>query len=239
MPMRDNPHWEHDERWSAVDNYAVSHLVPKDDPYGPALEYAIQLSAKEGLPPIEVSPLQGRFLKLQCMALKAKNILEVGTLGGYSSILLAASSPEAKVTTIEINEKHKAVAEQAHAKADLTNRIDILLGPGNDVLPSLQKEISSGKRDNFDFVFIDADKENNLNYLNAIIPMCLSNTLIIVDNVVRKGTLADAEAAKTESKVEGARRVVEAAGKDERLECSLMQTVGEKNYDGFLLCVVK
>ncbi|KAK4548290.1 hypothetical protein LTR36_010160 [Oleoguttula mirabilis] len=229
--------FEQDDRWTAVDNYAIQHLVHEE--YESALQYAIDLSAKEGLPNIEVSPLQGRFLKLQCMALNAKNILEVGTLGGYSSILLASSSPDAKVTTIEISPKHKAVAEEVHKRAGLSDRIEILLGAGMEVLPQLRKDVKDGKRENFGFVFIDADKENNLNYLNEVIPMCRPRALIIVDNVVRKGTLADPEAAERESKVAGARRVVEGAGRDARLECSLLQTVGEKNYDGFLLCVVK
>lgn len=230
-------HYEQDARWQAVDQYAIKHLVHEQ--YESSLKYAIELSAKEGLPNIEVSPLQGRFLKLQCMALGAKNILEVGTLGGYSSILLASSSPDAKVTTIEIDPKHKSVAEKAHKHAGLGERIEILLGAGTDVLPRLRKDVDGGKRQRFGFVFIDADKENNLNYLNQVIPMCLPRALIIVDNVVRKGSLADPEAAERESRVAGARQVVEGAGKDDRLECSLLQTVGEKNYDGFLLCVVK
>lgn len=231
--------YEHDARWKAVDHYALEHLYPPGSPYYAALQYARDISEQEGLPSIEVSPLQGRFLKLQCMLLNAKNVLEVGTLGGYSSIVLASSSEDAKVTTVEIDAKHKAVAEKAHAHAGLSDRIQVLLGSGLQVLPTVHKEVEAGTREKFDLVFIDADKENNLNYLNAAIPMCRSRALIVVDNVVRKGQLADAELATRDPRVAGARRVVEAAGKDPRLESTLLQTVGEKNYDGFLLCVVK
>lgn len=176
---------------------------------------------------------------LQCMLIDAKNILEVGTLGGYSSIFLASSSDDAKVTTIEIEPKHRDVAERAHAHAGLGDRIEVLLGAGLDVLPKIRQEVEEGKRQLFDFVFIDADKENNLQYLNEVVPICRSRSMIVVDNVVRRGQLADEELARTDTRIAGARRVVEAAGKDPRLECSLVQTVGEKNYDGFLLCVVK
>ncbi|KAH9841316.1 O-methyltransferase-like protein family 3 [Teratosphaeria destructans] len=240
---KDNPiphlRWEQDPRWTAVDQYALSHLFPPTSPYFSALQYARDQAAAAGLRSIEVSALQGRFLRLQCMLIGAKNILEVGTLGGYSSIILASSSPEAKVTTIEIEEKNKAVAEKAIANAGLSERINVLLGAGVDVLPRLRKEIDEGRREKFRFVFIDADKENGLHYLNDAIPMCEPGSLIVVDNVVRKGSLADEEIAKFDSKTAGSRAVVEGAGRDERIESTLLQTVGEKNYDGFLLCYVK
>lgn len=145
-----------------------------------------------------------------------------------------------EITTIEIDPKHKATAEEAIAHAGFSDRIEVLLGAGVDILPTLRKDVESGKRPKYDFVFIDADKENNLNYFNEAIVMCRSRACIIVDNVVRRGMLADDEAAKVESRVEGARKVIEAAGRDDRLMSStLIQTVSEKNYDGFLMCVVK
>ncbi|GAB1742977.1 hypothetical protein NU219Hw_g8676t1 [Hortaea werneckii] len=239
MPSREGCNGQHDPRWAAVDDFAISALVPADDPYQEALQYAIDQSANHGLPAIEVSLLQGRFLRMQCIAANAKNILEVGTLGGYSSILLAASSPQAQVTTIEVDPHHARVARDVHAHANLSDRIDVRLGAATDVLPILAEEVRERKREKFNFVFIDADKENNLNYLNLAIPMCEARAVIVVDNVCRGGRLIDPEAVKAEPRVQGSRRVVEAAGKDERLVCSLVQTVGEKGYDGFLMCVVK
>ncbi|KAI7190957.1 hypothetical protein KC363_g4112 [Hortaea werneckii] len=239
MPSREGSNGQYDPRWTAVDDFAISALVPADDPYQEALQYAVDHSAKQGLPAIEVSPLQGRFLQMQCMAANAKNILEVGTLGGYSSILLATSSPHARVTTIEVDAHHAQVARDVHAHANLSDRIDVRLGSGMDVPPTLAEEVREGKREKFHFVFIDADKENNLNYVNLAIPMCEARAVIVVDNVCRGGKLIDDEALKAHPSVQGSRRVVEAAGRDERLVCSLVQTVGEKGYDGFLMCVVK
>lgn len=240
-----NIHHEKDERWTAVDKYALQHLNPADSPYYSAINYAIELSESHGLPSIEVSSLQGKFLVTQCQLIDAKHVLEVGTLGGISSIWLASSSPDVKITTIEVSEKHKAVAEEAIADAGLSNRIEVLLGAGVDVLPGLRKEVENGRRPKFDLVFIDADKPNNVNYFNDAVPMSRSRACIIVDNVARKGQLAyDDEARAQLSEHEagqalGSRLVVEAAGKDRRLmSTTLLQTVGEKNYDGFLLCVV-
>jgi predicted O-methyltransferase YrrM len=170
----------------------------------------------------------------------AKNVLEVGTLGGVSSIYLASSGPDVKVTTIEIDPERKRVAEEAIANAGLGDRIEVLLGAGVDVLPKIKEDVAEGRRPKFDFVFIDADKPNNLNYYNAAVPMCRSRGCVMVDNVVRRGRLADDNAAREDPNVQGARDVIEAAGKDDRLmSTSMIQTVGEKNYDGFLICIVK
>ncbi|KAJ9623176.1 hypothetical protein H2203_006112 [Taxawa tesnikishii (nom. ined.)] len=171
--------------------------------------------------------------------LRAERVLEVGTLGGYSTIWLASTAPSIKVTTVEVNSAHAACAREAIDAAGLGDRVEILEGAGVDVLPGLRRQVEEGKRKPFDFVFIDADKENNLNYLNESIPMARQGACIIVDNVVRKGSLADEETAKTDSRVQGARAVVEGAGKDDRVEGVVMQMVGEKNYDGFLILSVK
>ena len=231
--------YEKDERWSAVDDYALQHLHTSSAPYYDALKHAAHLQSSRGLPDIAVSALQGRFLQMQCKLLGVKHALEVGTLGGYSTIWLAGANPDIKITTVEINEKHAAVAREAFEYARLSDRIEVIVGAGVDVLRRLKEEISLGKRPQFDFCFLDADKPNNLNYLNYSIPMSRKGACIIVDNVVRKGNLANAELAATDANVRGARAVVEAAGKDDRLNSTLLQIVGEKNYDGFLICAVE
>lgn len=153
---------------------------------------------------------------------------------------MASAGPDVKVTTIEIDEIHKEVAEEAIANADLSSRIEVILGEGKEVLPKLRAEVESGTRPKYDFVFIDADKPNNLDYYNEAICMCRSRACIVVDNVVRQGRLADDSAAEEDDSVMGSRKVVAVAGKDQRLMGnSLVQTVGEKNYDGFLVCIVK
>lgn len=229
---------EKDARWTAVDEFAKEHVIKKD-PFDAALQFAAENQREGGLRDIAVSTLQGKFLALQCKLIRAKNVLEVGTLGGYSAIFFASSSPDLKVTTIEVDANSKAVAEKAITHAKLSDRIEVLLGPGIEVLPRLKEEVNAGKREKFDLVFIDADKINNLNYLNEAIEMSRSGSCIIVDNVVQRGSVADAEGALTNQNIRGAREVIEGAGKDSRIDCTVLQTVGEKNYDGFMLCYVK
>jgi hypothetical protein len=145
---------EEEERWTAVDQYALHQLDYAETPYCEALDHASELSVSEGLPDMAVSPLQGRFLKLQCMAINAKNVLELGTLGGYSTIWLASSSPETKVTTIEIDQKHKDVAEKAFQSAALSDRIELILGAGVDILPRIREDVEARRREQFDLVFV-------------------------------------------------------------------------------------
>lgn len=238
MPSGQGQSHEQDPRWTKVDVYANSHLHPKTSttPSHEALEYAQTNSEKEGLPDIAVSASQGKYLKLQAQFVKAKNILEVGTLGGYSTIWLANASPDVKVTTVEVNSHHAEVAKANLAHAGVADRVDVQLGPGIEVLPKLAEEVAQGKRGKFQLVFIDADKENNWNYVNTAIAMSDPGAAIIVDNVVRKGNLADPNG---NAQVQGARKVVEEVGKDERLDGVVVQTVGDKNYDGYLIAVVK
>jgi len=230
---------EIDPRWTAVDHYAIQHLHRSNAPYHAALEHAAQLQNSRGLPDIAVSPLQGSFLTMQCRLMGVKNVLEIGTLGGYSTIWLASADPAIKITTIEVSEEHAAVAREAFEYAGISDRVEILMGSGREVLPRLQKEINEGTREKYGFVFVDADKPNNAFYLDASVGLTRTKGCIIVDNVVRKGTLAREDLAADDPKVRGSREVVEAAGRDDRLDATLMQTVGEKNYDGFLICAVR
>lgn len=233
-------HFEQEDRSKAVDEYTTTHLLaPSRNKFHKALENAYNNSIENGLPDISCYPSQGKFLAIQIQIANAKNILEVGTLGGYSSIWMATAGPDVKVTSIEIDPKHKAVAEDNISAAGLSKQIEVLLGPGLEVLPKLVEEVKAGKRPLFDFVFIDADKENNLGYLNLALEMVKPRTCIYVDNVVRKGELANAEAATSDPRIAGSRKVIEAVGRDDRLEAVVLQTVSEKNYDGFLFAVVK
>ncbi|KAJ1546911.1 hypothetical protein HK096_004522 [Nowakowskiella sp. JEL0078] len=227
------------EVWTAVDHYTGEHLKPGIDGLEVALSYAQENSASHNLPPISVSPAHGKFLQLQARVLGVKNILEVGTLGAYSTIWLANAAPDVTVTTIEVNEAHAAVARDNLKNAGLANRVEVIVGSAVDVFPRLIEEVSKGIRKPFGLIFIDADKENNWYYFENSIKISVPRTLIIVDNVVRNGTLINDTLAKEDSRIRGAREVIEKAGKDERVDSVVLQTVGEKSYDGFLISVVK
>lgn len=229
---------EHDPRWTAVDHYSLAHLHPTSQttPSNEVLEHALAYSKKQGLPDIAVSPSQGKYLKIQAQLTRAKNILEVGTLGGYSTIWLASAGNDVKVTTVEVDLHHAEVAKANLKHAGVTDRVDIRLGPGVDVLPQIAEEVKQGKRDKFQLVFIDADKANNWNYVDTAVGMSEQGACIIVDNVVRRGLLAE---DVDDANVQGARKVVENVGKDPRLDGVVLQMVGEKNYDGFLFIIVK
>jgi len=230
--------YEKDPRWTAVDNYSFAHLHPQTSttPSHDALEFARANSEKQGLPDIAVSTSQGKFLMIQARLLRAKNVLEVGTLGGYSTIWLTNASPSVRVATVEVDKHHADVARQNFEHAGVADRVEVHLGPGIEVLPRLAEEVRQGKRDKFQLVFIDADKQNNWNYVDTALGMCEAGACVIVDNVVRKGQLADPNG---DDRVQGARKVVEMIGQDERLDGVVVQTVGDKNYDGYLFAVVK
>lgn len=230
--------YEKDSRWTAVDTYSLGHLHPssRSTPSNDVLEHALSNSEKQGLPDIAVSPSQGKYLQLQARLLRAKNVLEVGTLGGYSTIWLANASPDVKVISVEVDEHHAKVARSNIEHAGVAERVDVRLGPGVEVLPKIVEEVKQGKLGKFQLVFIDADKENNWSYVDTAIELCEPGACIIVDNVVRKGQLAE---DTDDPRIAGARRVVENVGRDDRLDGVVVQTVGEKNYDGFLIAVVK
>ncbi len=231
--------YEKDPRWTAVDNYSLKHLHPssRNTPSNDVLEYALSNSEKQGLPDIAVSPAQGKYLQLQARLLKAKSVLEVGTLGGYSTIWLANANPDIRIVSIEVDKHYAQVAQSNIQYAGVADRVDVRLGSGMEVLPKIVEEVKQGKLENFQLVFIDADKGNNWNYVDMAIEVCEPGSCIIVDNVVRKGQLA--QDVKDDPMIAGARRVVENVGKDSRLDGVVLQTVGDKNYDGFLIAVVK
>jgi predicted O-methyltransferase YrrM len=238
-PNSSDDRYEQSDRVSAVDHFTNGHLLHSRNKYHHALEKAYEVSLAEGLPDISCAPSQAKYLALQVMTSRAKNVLEMGTLGGYSAIWMATAGPDVHVTSVEVDPHHKAVAERNIANAGLTNQIEVLLGPGREVVAKLKQEVDSGKRKPFDFVFIDADKENNLHYMQTALDMSVPGTAFFIDNMVRRGKLGDAKFAKTDSTIKANREMVEAVGKDDRVEAIVVQTVSEKNYDGFLMAVKK
>lgn len=214
------------ETWRAVDDF-LAPLVQEDA----SLAAANAAAAEAGLPPIQVSAPQGRFLQLLAAATGARRALEVGTLGGYSTIWLARGlvGPDRHVTTIEVSPRHAEVARANLARAGLADVVDVRVGRGTDVLAAL---VAEGVPP-FDLVFIDADKPSNTAYLEAALSLTRPGALIVVDNVVREGALA--EPADTDDRVLGSRAVVERVAGDPALEGTVLQTVGAKGYDGFLL----
>jgi predicted O-methyltransferase YrrM len=228
------------ERWDAVDQYIVSQLIEKD----PVLQEVLLENSKHGLPPHDVSPTQGRFLHLLARAIGAKNILEIGTLGAYSTIWLARAlqssqrqhqdaSCVGRVVTIEYDPKHAAVAHINIKRAGLEHLVDLRVGAALDILPQLQRE----QLGPFDLVFIDADKPNNPSYLSWALQLSRPGTVIIGDNVVRDGQVADARSL--DDKVLGVREFFRMMKDEPRIAATALQTVGSKGYDGFSFAVIQ
>ena len=217
------------DQWTAVDRYLTEMLLPPDA----ALDAALADSAAAGLPPIHVSPLQGKLLHLLARLGGARKILEVGTLGGYSTIWLGrALPPDGRLITLEFNPKHADVARANLARAGLSDRVELRLGRAIDTLPQLAAE----KAGPFDVIFIDADKPGNADYFQWALKLSRRGTLIIVDNVVRKGAVVDA--ASTDAAVQGVRRFMEVLKVERRVTATALQTVGGKGYDGFAIALV-
>jgi predicted O-methyltransferase YrrM len=216
-------------QWNAVEDYICAHLVVED----PALVAAQAASAAAGLPDIAVSATQGKLLKLLAETLGARKILEIGTLGGYSSIWLARGlAPGGRLITLELDPKHAEVARANVGRAGLGDRVEIRVGAALDNLPQLPAEAP------FDLIFIDADKQNNAAYFQWAVRLSRPGSLIVVDNVVRDGKVADAE--NTEPMVIGTRKLFAAisdAAAD--VEATAIQTVGPKGYDGFIVARVQ
>jgi predicted O-methyltransferase YrrM len=229
-----------DPRWGEVDEWTFSQTqTDKSIPSVDVLKKASDHQQASGLPDIAVSPAQGQYLQIQAKLIDAKHILEVGTLGGYSTIFLANASPETKVTTVEIDKKHAKVARENVDAAGVGDRVEIVLGGGLDVLPKLLDEVKEGKRPRWDLVFIDADKSSNWEYFDLAAQMSRPGACLIVDNVVRKGALVDKVKAKSDPSVAGSRRVITNSGKDDRFDSTVIQVVGEKNYDGMMIAILK
>ena len=231
---------EHDSRWAAVDAYQDQHLnTPLRNPYHAAITRAYTNSLARGLQDISVSASQGKFLCLQCKILRARRVLEVGTLGAYSAIWMASAGPEVKVTSLEVDPAVAEIARENIKYAGLEGRIEVVVGKALELLPELRREVEAGGREEFDFAFIDADKQQTWEYAEMCIGMVRKGGVVVVDNVVRHGDVIDEDLAKRDLNVRGTRRVLEEMGKDERVDAVVMQVVSEKDYDGFLLAVVK
>ncbi|KAF4335191.1 holo [Fusarium beomiforme] len=231
--------YETDPRHIAMDKYVNSHLLKETkNSYHKALQHIHDKSISAGLPDIACSPSQAKLLKLQIQAANATNVLEVGTLGGYSAAWMATAGPNVQVTTIEIDEFYATVAARNIKEAGLASQVEILQGPALEILPQLASQVASGQRPSFDFVFIDANKQDNLAYFNLAVSMSRLRAAIVVDNVVRNGKVASVSESEKDDRVFGTRQLIEAIGKDNRVDATVIQTVGEKNYDGFLLAIV-
>lgn len=217
-------------RWLEVDRYFTERLSLGDD----ALDAALRASDTAGLPAISVSPAQGAMLSLFARMLGARRILEVGTLGGYSAIWLSRGmATDGQLVTLELDPRHAEVARSNLARAGMADRVRVIVGPAAE---SLQRLHAAGEAP-FDMVFIDADKPSNATYLEWALRMSRPGTLIVVDNVVRGGAVADA--GSTDASVAGVRRAMDLIAADPRLEATAIQTVGLKGYDGFAMALVR
>ncbi|WP_348267431.1 O-methyltransferase [Edaphobacter paludis] len=217
------------ELWKKVDRYITDQLIPAD----PVLDEAQEANAAAGLPAIDVAPNQGKMLHLLARVAGARNILEIGTLGGYSTTWLARALPDdGHLITLEADAKHAEVARGNIARAGLDHLVTVRLGAALDTLPRLEEE---GKGP-FDLIFIDADKQNIPKYLAWALKLSRKGTLILVDNVIRDGEVIDASSASPQ--VQGARGLFDALKAEPRLQATALQTVGSKGYDGFVMAVV-
>ncbi|MDS0138085.1 MULTISPECIES: O-methyltransferase [unclassified Amycolatopsis] len=216
-----------DQNWTDVDDYLAGALLAPD----PVLDTALADADAAGLPQIAVAPNQGKLLNLLARLAGARTILEIGTLGGYSTIWLARALPAGgKLVTCEYEPKHAEVAKANLARAGFgEDVVDIRVGAALDTLPTLTGP--------FDFVFIDADKVNLANYVRASLSLARPGTAIVVDNVVRQGRVADA--GSDDPNVRGAREMFELLAAEDRIDATAVQTVGGKGHDGFVLALVR
>ena len=216
-------------QWPVVDAYLEEHLIGAD----PVLSAALEDSAAAGLPPINVPATQGKLLYFLTRLQRAVNVLEIGTLAGYSTIWLArALPPDGRIVTLESEAKHADVARANLARAGVLDRVDLRVGPALDTLATLSAE----RRDPFDLVFIDADKPRTPDYIEASLQLSRPGALLIVDNIVRNGELANAET--NDEKVLGMQRAVSLLARHPRLDATAIQTVGGKGYDGFAVALI-
>ncbi|HVZ85248.1 MAG TPA: O-methyltransferase [Terracidiphilus sp.] len=215
--------------WTAVDRFFEEHLVSTD----PALEAALAANRRAGLPEIDVTPLQGRFLELLVRMSGARRALEIGTLGGYSTLWMARALPEGgTLLSLELDPRHAEVARGNLKAAGVAGRVEVRVGRALDSLDAL---IAAGSEP-FDLIFIDADKSGYPGYLDRALKLARPGTVIVGDNVVREGKVANA--ASRDANVQGVRRFAELVGQELRLRATVLQTVSTKGYDGFLVAVV-
>ncbi|MFJ2897254.1 O-methyltransferase [Streptomyces sp. NPDC087218] len=221
------------DTWSAVDTYFNGHLVEEDE----ALAAARESSVAAGLPAHEVAPNQGKLLHLLARLGGARRVLEIGTLGGYSTIWLARALPEdGHLVTLEADPVCAATAATSIARARLDHMVDVREGRAANTLPQLAQEMRERGTEPFDLVFIDADKPSNPEYLEWALRLTRPGSLIVGDNVVRDGAVVSPDTG--DARVDGVRRFAELVGADPRLEATALQTVGSKGYDGFLVALV-
>lgn len=219
-----------EELFAAVDAFICETIVSQDE----GLRGAVAAAEEAGLPSIQVSPPQGKLLQLLVRLVGARRILEFGTLGGYSAILMARALPEdGKLITLESSPVYAEVARRSIDAAGMGDKVEIRVGPALETLPGLEKE-GAGP---FDLVFIDADKVNTPDYFVWALDRVRGGGLVIADNVVRDGSLADA--ASTEEATRAQRRLHEMLVEDSRASATTIQTVGVKGYDGFLIALVE
>lgn len=215
--------------WRDVDRYFTDHLLPPD----PVLDTALRTSEEAGLPPISVSPSQGKLLHLLVRARRARSVLEIGTLGGYSTIWLARALPaDGRLVSLEYDPHHADVARRNLARAGLDRIVEVRVGPALESLPLLADENPPP----FDLVFIDADKANNARYVEWSLRLTRTGSLIVLDNVVRGGRVTDG--SDPDPSVRGTRAALELIAGHPRLEGTAIQTVGGKGHDGFALARV-
>jgi predicted O-methyltransferase YrrM len=220
---------DYQDQWTVVDEYLTDLLIPSD----PALEAALEDSDAAGLPPISVTPTQGKLLWLFARLVGARKILELGTLGAYSTIWLARALPnDGRLITLEASPEHAKVAAANLRRARLTERVELRVGRGLDLLPGLAEEGIAP----FDLIFIDADKVSTADYFVWALKLSRPGTLIITDNVIRKGAVADARSK--DPSVVGMRRFFELLAKEKGVSSTAIQTVGSKGYDGFAIAIV-
>lgn len=216
-------------KWAEVDSYIEEKLVAQDA----ILDAVLAASYGAGLPEIAVSPSQGKFLHLLARSMHARRILEIGTLGGYSAIWLARALPDdGRLVTLEVNRDYAEVAQRNFANAGVADKIELRLGRAANSLHDLQYENSAP----FDLIFIDADKPSNPDYFAASLNLSHSGTVIIIDNIVRKGEILDTASANAAA--QGARRVMDMIASEPRVSATALQTVGSKGHDGFVMAVM-
>jgi predicted O-methyltransferase YrrM len=213
--------------WEEVDRYFNAKLHKRDQ----VMNEVMAANKEAEMPSIDVSPSQGKMLHMLVKMKGAKRILEIGTLGGYSSIWMARALPEdGSLITLEYSEKHAEVARGNLRKAGLEDKVTVLTGAALDTLPSLKGE-------KFDFIFIDADKKNNPNYIKWAFELSSPGTVIITDNVVRGGRVTDS--ASSDENIKGVRAFIDILSESDLIDSTAVQTVGTKGYDGFVIGIVK